>query len=263
MRQEFKQLVLSHYVTSSPVKQKLLEKNGYSTVRKPELWQAIGNAEANQSLFIEDNNPEKPVVLDIARRKAEGLLGHSQLVATFGGQLVPLVVNDTVWNFATNQQGGRVRTIINKPTATDDVHKLRKFYTDAEGSMVYSSAGLCVVVPDPFNPIPYSLLTKLRLGRWIGGVPNDFIPNTNYAFGMDSVTALRQGYIEPHPEMKFEVISFKDTERLRTQSNFSTRIPFRQDSEHLELIHALGSGIINRETLSQLQKPSRVQRYRI
>ncbi len=264
MKQEFKHFVSSHYVTSSPVKRRLLENRGYQIIKRQELLDNIGRAEGNQELFVEDNNPEKPVVLDIARKKAESLLGYSQLVATFGGTVVPLVVNDTVWNFASFNPDGKTRTIINKPTGGVDIERLKKFYKDSQGALVYSSAGLCVVMPDPINPIPYSILTKLRVGEWTGRVPEDFNPNPNYSFGMDTVEALKNGYIEPHEEMKFELIFFDDTTPgQRVQSNFATRIPFTGDDQNLELAHALGSGIVPEEIFEHLQKPLRVQQYSI
>ncbi|MBI5127633.1 hypothetical protein HZA76_04225 [Candidatus Roizmanbacteria bacterium] len=253
MRSEFKPFVLNPYVTSSSIKQQLLTNVGYRFVNSGQLVSAVGNAEKKNPLIINDNDRQNPVVLEIARRKAEGLANQSRLIATFGGVYVPLVVNDTVWNFSFNHGQDKTRTIINKPENEEDVETLKQFYQDARGALVYSSAGLCVATPDTENPIPYSMLTKLRIGQWLGNVPEDYLPVPSFSLGIDIITALKQGYIDPHGEMKFELIFFDDTETahikglkipIRRQLNFEMRLPYFGTDDNLSIIKSLSSGII-------------------
>ncbi len=260
MRQEFKPFVFNSYVTSSPVKQQLLTDVGYSFVKSALLVAAVGNAENKNPLIINDNDHQNPVVLGIARRKARGLADQSRLVATFGGVYVPLIVNDTVWNFSFNHGQDKTRTIVNKPESDGDNSSLKQFYKEAKGSLVYSSAGLCVATPNTENPIPYSMLTKLRVGQWLGNIPENYQPIRNFSLGIDIITALKQGYIDPHGEMKFELIFFDDTEQshikgltVRKQLNFEIRIPYSGTEENLALIKSLSSGIVPPEVFASEQ----------
>ena len=102
MRKEFNSFIVYPYATSSLVKQGLLKDAGYGFVKSKALVFAVGNGEKKNSLILKDDNPENPIVLDIARKKAKGLADYSRLVSTLGGIYVPLVVNDAVWNFSFN-----------------------------------------------------------------------------------------------------------------------------------------------------------------
>ncbi len=259
MRQEFKPFAIYPYATSSRVKQRLLTESGYNFVKSRNFTDAVGKAEKKNPLILNDNDHENPVVLGIARRKARGLADYSRLVATFGGTYIPLVVNDTVWNFSFNHGQDKTRTIINKPETEEDGKIIKKFYKEAKGALVYSSAGLAVAVPDTENPIPYSMLTKLRVGQWLGNVPETYQPNPDFSLGIDIITALKEGHIDPHGEMKFELIYFDDSNAsrikgfsVRRQLNFEMRLPYTGTEENLALVKSLSSGIIPPEIFEEL-----------
>lgn len=260
MRQEFKPFVVNPYATGSKVKQALITNAGYVYVRDQQLVVSVSQAEGKNSLIIDDNNREDPAVLRIARKKALGLADYSRLISTFGGIYQPLVVNDTVWNFSFNHNQNRTRTLVNKPETKEEIEETKNFYREAKDTLAYSSAGLCVVTPDLTNPIPYSMLTKLRVGKWLGNIPESYKPNPNFSLGIDIITALKKGYIDPHGEMKFELIFFDDTElsdirelTKRRQLNFEMRIPYTGTDENLNLIKSLSNGIVPSEIFEGLE----------
>ncbi|KKQ24281.1 MAG: hypothetical protein US40_C0002G0112 [Candidatus Roizmanbacteria bacterium GW2011_GWC2_37_13] len=248
------------WATSNPLKRNLLSEFSYRSTSNRRLISAVGNGEGKNPLIIYDRFADSPVVLSIAERKALAISPYVNYLFTHG-IVMPIWVNDAVYSF---KNGGPERTILNKAQTDEDVDKLLKFYQEVDGSLLYSTSASHLVMPDLGRPIVHSVFTKLRVGRFHSpGV--DFVPDREHAAGFTTSEAIENFFLEPHPEMKFELISFDHNSYLpikvenstiplrgTLQRNYETRISYGKDEGSTRRMQALALGIIPDEIAEQL-----------
>lgn len=225
------------------------------------LVRAVNEAEGVNNQIIPDNDPDKKVVMGIARKKGLGMLPlvKEHYIRTTDTRI--FYAMDSVYAF--KQPNGK-RYVANKFDKYDD---LVKFWKKMAGSSFYSNSGIAFVSPFTDN-IPFEIFVKTKIGVWLGESSDSFQPNPKNALGITVSEAIKHGLVKPDHQIKIEIITYdhvpssddvgEDPSTKMVQKNYEIYLPFDSAAD---ILQQTSLGIIPTELLLKIGEPIKIQKF--